>query len=579
MFLRHKRKIFFLGLLALLFSLFSFTGETLPVRAQENFTPTFTATNTPESTAFFTETPEGVESSPTPTASNTPEAPSTATNISEAPLEIKEINGDYVDGEILVRFVPQTGGAQAATNACFVNEQVKITNELDAISASLLIIENISVAEAIALAERCPNILFAEPNYRLYATDTIPNDPSWGSQYGLNNIRAPQGWDTTTGSAAVVIAIVDTGVDLTHPDLSAKIVAGYDFVNSDAIAQDDNGHGSHVAGIAAASSNNGAGVAGASWGARIMPVKVLNANKNGSFANAAAGIIWAADHGAHIINLSLGGSSHSTVFQNAIDYAYSKGVTIVAASGNNSNGFVLYPARYSNVIAVGATDSVNNRASFSNYGAELDIVAPGVSIYSTGISTYFTDSGTSMSTPYVAGLAAILRGIPGSGSPANLAWAMKSTALDLGIAGRDDYYGSGLIQMDAAIQLLWVTPTSTMPSISTVPPPSTGQTGFWLDSASPTMMPTSTSTAIVTPSPYITPSTTATLSEGATPEPELLGLSMATPTQITKNIDVAEEDGNKKMPTLLCAGSSFISLGILLFFFGFRLRKKKGRLL
>ena len=574
MFLRHKRKIFFLGLLALLFSLFSFTGETLPVRAQENFTPTFTATNTPESTAFFTETPEGVESSPTPTASNTPEAPSTATNISEAPLEIKEINGDYVDGEILVRFVPQTGGAQATTNACFVNKQAKIVRELGAVSASLLKIDNVSVAEAIALAERCPNILFAEPNYRLYATDTIPNDPSWGSQYGLNNIRAPQGWDTTTGSATVIIAIVDTGVDLTHPDLSTKIVAGYDFVNNDAIAQDDNGHGSHVAGIAAASSNNGAGVAGASWGARIMPVKVLDASKNGSFANAASGIIWATDHGAHIINLSLGGNSHSTIFQNAIDYAYSKGVTIVAASGNNGNGFVLYPARYPNVIAVGATDSVNNRASFSNYGAELDIVAPGVSIYSTGISTYFTDSGTSMSAPYVAGLAAILRGIPSSGSPASLAWAMKSTALDLGVVGKDDYYGSGLIQMDAAIQLLWATPTSTPTEIS-----NTGQTGIWLGSASSAIIPTSTSTIIVTPSPSITPFITATLGNDSTPEAELFALSIATPTQMARNIDAAEEDGNIKMPTLLCAGSSFIALGTFLFFFGFRLRKKKGRLL
>ena len=574
MFLRRKKKIFLLGLLALLFSLFSLTEKTLPVMAQENATPTFTAINTSEPTAIFTEAPEGVESSPTPTPSNTPEASPTATDISEDPLEIKEINGDYVDGEILVRFMPQTGDAQATTNACFVNKQAKIVRELGAVSASLLKIDNVSVAEAIALAERCPNILFAEPNYRLYATDTIPNDPSWGSQYGLNNIRAPQGWDTTTGSAAVIIAIVDTGVDLTHPDLSAKIVAGYDFVNNDAIAQDDNGHGSHVAGIAAASSNNGAGVAGASWGARIMPVKVLDASKNGSFANAASGIIWATDHGAHIINLSLGGNSHSTIFQNAIDYAYSKGVTIVAASGNNGNGFVLYPARYPNVIAVGATDSVNNRASFSNYGAELDIVAPGVSIYSTGISTYFTDSGTSMSAPYVAGLAAILRGIPSSGSPASLAWAMKSTALDLGVVGKDDYYGSGLIQMDAAIQLLWATPTSTPTEIS-----NTGQTGIWLGSASSAIIPTSTSTIIVTPSPSITPFITATLGNDSTPEAELFALSIATPTQITRNIDATEENGNIKMPTLLCAGSSFIALGTFLFFFGFRLRKKKGRLL
>ena len=121
--------------------------------------------------------------------------------------------------------------------------------------------------------------------------DTIPSDPNWSLQYGLVNIRAPQGWDYSTGSAAVTIAIIDSGVDLSHADLAAKIVPGYDFVNGDSIPQDDNGHGTHVAGIAAASGNNGIGVAGVSWGARIMPVKVLNAGGNGSFADVAAGII------------------------------------------------------------------------------------------------------------------------------------------------------------------------------------------------------------------------------------------------------------------------------------------------
>jgi len=571
MFIRNKRGTFFTGLLALLFLIFFLARETSDVVAQEHPTPTFTETPSPE----VTESPT-IENSQTP--SNTPEATPTTTNTPEAFFEIPKIQGDYVEDEILLRFAPTTGDAQAAASACFVNGQVEISSELGAVGASLLKISSGSVAEAIARAENCPQILLAEPNYYLYAVDTFPNDPNWGNQYGLNSIRAPQGWDTATGSASVIIAIVDTGVDLTHPDLSSKIVAGYDFVNNDAIAQDDNGHGSHVAGIAAAITNNGTGVAGTSWGARIMPVKVLNASKSGTFANAAAGIIWAADQGAHIINLSLGGSSHSAIFQNAIDYAYNKGVTLIAASGNAGNGFILYPARYANVIAVGAVDTSNNRAGFSNYGAELDLVAPGVSIYSTGIGNYFYDSGTSMSTPYVAGLAAILRGIPGSGSPANLAWAMKSTTLDLGATGRDDYYGSGLIQMDTAIQLLWPSPTPTSTQTSTVPPSSSGQTGFGLGSGFPNTEPTSTSTPTPTQTVTSSPTPLATITlfpspeTKGSPEPELFAQS--TPIEVEKT---EKNDGN--IYILPCIGSSSILLGIYFLWLGFRLKKKKNKLI
>ena len=349
------------------------------VTAQEKATPAV-----PPPSETFTplpeESPTESEILPSETFTPLPEPSATSIPASPTPENIKQIAGDYVEDEILIRLSPSTRSVQTTTKDCFANEQVKITSELGAIGAVLLKLDGISVSAAIAHVANCPNILFAEPNYHLYATDTFPNDPNFSNQYGLTAIHAPQGWDTTTGSAAVIIAIIDTGVDLTHPDLAGKIVAGYDFVNGDAVPDDDNGHGTHVAGIAAASSNNGAGVAGVSWGARIMPIKVLNSGAGGSFANAASGIIWATDHGAQIINLSLGGSSNSSIFQNAIDYAYAHGVTLVAASGNSGNGTILYPARYPNVIAVGATDLNNNLAVFSNYGAELDVVAPGVNI-------------------------------------------------------------------------------------------------------------------------------------------------------------------------------------------------------
>ncbi len=569
------RRSFLLFLLLGSFSLLFFAaGEHAYVRAEgEEATPSFTEESSPtptvetatvetvNETATFTPLPtETLTETPTPTVS-------TATPATKIPV----LGGDYVQDEVLVRFAPMAGDAQAAADACFVNEQVQVAFALDAVGASLLKINQGSVSEVVSQAENCPEILFAEPNYQLYALDTFPNDPNLSLQYGLTAIHAPQGWDTSTGSVAVVIAIIDTGVDLTHPDLAAKLVAGYDFVNNDAVPQDDNGHGTHVAGIAAALSNNATGVSGVSWGARIMPVKVLNAGAGGTFANAAAGIIWAADHGAHIINLSLGGSSDSQVFHDAIDYAYNKGVMLIASSGNNGSGFILYPARYPNVMAVGATNSSNVLAGFSNYGAELDVVAPGVNIYSTGINSYYYNSGTSMAAPFVTGLASILRGIPGSGSPANLAWAIKSTALDLGAAGRDNYYGDGLIQMDAAIQLLWVPPTFTPTHTAFPKTASTDQTGFGLAPVSVTASPT--------PSLTVIPSVTATLIT-----PETLAVSQSTPTAsneeselfalATTPQEMSSKEGREGLQGYfpLCLGSVFILLGLLLFLLARRMR-------
>ena len=569
----------FLSFTLLLLTLLS-AGVPSPVRAEEGeITPS--ATPTLENSASATETPTATLTStftPTPapestlTATFTP-APTEATQV----LEIPTLRGDYVGDEVLVRFGHLTESSQSAASACFGEYQVEITRELGAVGASLLRVPTGKVAEIIAQAENCPQILFAEPNYQLYALDTFPDDPHWNLQYGLTNIHAPQAWDMSVGSAAVVIAVVDTGVDLTHPDLAPKLVAGYDFVNGDDVPQDDNGHGTHVAGIAAAQGNNGEGVVGVSWGARVMPVKVLSASANGSFADAAAGIIWAADHGAQIINLSLGGSSYSQVFKDAVDYAYGKGVMLVASSGNNGGGAILYPARFANVMAVGATDSNNVRASFSNYGAELDVVAPGVNIYSTGPGTYYYNSGTSMSAPFVSGLAAILRGLPGSGSPANLAWAIKSTALDLGVVGRDSYYGDGLIQMDAAIQLFWMPSTATPTITPTATPtytanPNTGaanQTDFGFASvaltASPT--PTDTATASTTPIVFVTPSPLA-ISTVATEAWELFAL--ATPTRIPLGV---EEKTVLKNYFPFCLGSSLIGLGGLLFLLGNRIRR------
>jgi thermitase len=377
------------------------------------------------------------------------------------------------------------------------------------------------VEQKIQELQLMTGVAYVELNYSVQAMDIIPNDPGWSSQYGLTAIRAPQGWSMSTGSSAVTIAILDSGVDLGHADLAGRLVAGYDFVNADSTPQDDYGHGTHVAGIAAASGNNGVGVAGVSWGARIMPLKVLDRFGGGTYANVAAGIVFAADHGAQVINLSLGGAAPSVTLQDAVLYAYNKGVLLVAASGNGGSAQVLYPARYPEVMAVGATNVSNQPSSISNYGPEVDVAAPGENIYSLWPGGYFTESGTSMSAPFVSGLAAVLFSFTNNASVVRN--AIESTALDIGPPGWDLYSGAGLIQMDSAIA--WLIPPAPTLSSDGGRTVTSSSNGFFLPASMtpsltftplPTLTvasPTQTSTPLIIPStalPTMTPTSTPT---------------------------------------------------------------------
>ena len=302
-----------------------------------------------------------------------------------------------------------------------------------------------------------------DPNYVYTALET-PNDPDYSKQWNLRSINVEAAWEQTKGQG-VTIAVIDTGVTQV-PDLkTTKLVEGYDFVNDRKDASDDNGHGTHVAGTIAQSTNNNYGVAGIAYEANIMPLKVLSASGAGEISDIAEAIRFAADRGADVINLSLGGVGDSAVLREAIDYAHNKGVVIVAAAGNANSNAASFPARYPNVIAVSATDPSGLKAPYSNFGAGVDIAAPGGSKTDgdtggilqetidpeTGRSAFQFYEGTSMAAPHVAGVAALVKSV-GVEDPNAIADVLKQSALKIS----DDslnHFGAGILNAGEAVKL------------------------------------------------------------------------------------------------------------------------------
>jgi serine protease len=338
-----------------------------------------------------------------------------------------------------------------------------------------------------------PQVVYAEPEGICYALGTPPNDTFWSYQWHMMDrgavsgaaasnfgVQAPEAWTKSTGVGAVV-AVVDTGVAYENfggfaqaPDLAGtNFVAGYDFINNDAHANDDEGHGTHVAGTIAQSTNNGQGTAGVAYGATIMPVKVLNSSGSGTWTSVANGIRFAADNGADVINLSLGGSGGATVLADAINYAWSRGVVICAAAGNSGTSTIGYPAVYANCIAVAATRFDGNLAPYSQYGTGIDVSAPGgdTSVdqngdgYGDGVLQqtfgssvtsfgYYFYQGTSMATPHVAGVAALVKAARPTATAAEIRAAIESTCVDRGAAGYDTTFGSGIVDANAAVDAI-----------------------------------------------------------------------------------------------------------------------------
>lgn len=313
-----------------------------------------------------------------------------------------------------------------------------------------------------------PGIVYAEQNAYAYAA-FVPNDPLYQYQWHMTRIGMEAAWDITTG-AGVIVAVVDTGVRQSLEDLAGtNFMAGYDFINNDNDPYDDAGHGSHVCGTIAQSTNNSLGCAGIAYNCTIMPVKVLDKRGSGSYDAIANGIIYAADNGADVINLSLGGSSSLTVLEDAINYAWNNGVVVVCAAGNSSSSSPFYPAAYTNSISVSATGGNDALASYSNYGTTIDITAPGgdsgdyngdgyddmilQNTFGKGKSGegYYFYTGTSMASPHVAGVAALVKAVNSSLTNAQIRNILETTAEDLGTSGWDQYFGYGIVDALAAV--------------------------------------------------------------------------------------------------------------------------------
>jgi len=338
-------------------------------------------------------------------ASVVPAAAASATTV-EATQVVKAEKAKHAADRVLVKMKQGKADGVAAIEAKHNAKEDKAFKGNG--EWKLLKVPNGKVEEVLADLANDPSVELAEPDYVMHAL-AVPNDPSYSSQYHLPKISAPAAWDIAKGSSAITVAIIDTGIDIQHADLSAKIVPGYDFVNLDTNADDDQGHGTHCAGIAAAGTNNGLNGAGVDWNAKLMPVKVLDAGGSGYTSDIISGVNWASANGAKVLSMSLGGGGASTAFQDAINAAWNSGKIIVAAAGNSNTSTKSYPAAYNNVVAVASTTSTDARSSFSNYGTWVDIAAPGSSIYSTANGGGMTTmSGTSMACPVVAGSLSLL---------------------------------------------------------------------------------------------------------------------------------------------------------------------------
>lgn len=378
---------------------------------------------------------------------------------------------DRVPGQVLVKF--KAGTNQNVIAAETRRHDATVVEKVAALDVLVLGVPESSEDRVITALSKNANVEYAEPNFLAFATFS-PNDPYFApNQWGLENtgqiikdqqgvvdadIDAPTAWDTTQGASAIKIAILDTGIDQNHEDLSAKIVLQSNLTTSETI-DDLYGHGTHVGGIAAAITNNSLGVSGGCPDCVLMNGKVLRDDGAGAYSWISNGITWAADNGAKVINLSLGGTPSSKTLENAVNYAWNKGSVVVAAAGNCGCQGKLYPAAYKNAIAVAATNNKDQKASFSSYGAKwVDVAAPGQNIFSTFPNHPYTinkslnydfGSGTSMATPMTSATVALIWSTSYGTSASNVRSRLETTADK--INGTGNWWSAGRVNAANAV--------------------------------------------------------------------------------------------------------------------------------
>ena len=389
--------------------------------------------------------------------------------------------GAFAPGQVLVGW--QKDASQRARNAVLAERGWQVLRSIDELDVNIVAVPKGEELAAVAALQADPAVAYAEPDYLAYATGDFiaptrqatpplsaqgvqPNDTFWNAQWSLRRVQGPLAWQLTQGAPSVVVAVIDSGIDLAHPEFAGRLQAGFDYVDWDSVPQDQYGHGTHVSGVIAAAGNNGLGVAGSAWAVQLVPLRALDRTGVGTASNIALAVQAAANRRVDVINLSLALSGPSTTVQNAIIAASNNDIVLVAATGNDSlpsqlPAPVSYPAAYPEVIAVAATTRWEERAGYSNGGPAVELAAPGGEasdpIFSTSLGgSYAMLHGTSLAAAHVSGAAALLRGYAPQWSAAAVRDALRNTADKVGstpyVAGRNDRLGYGRINSASALR-------------------------------------------------------------------------------------------------------------------------------
>jgi subtilisin family serine protease len=402
----------------------------------------------------------------TPTPPASPEAapsPQTA-SLHEQPPPLVSETPRYVDDTLLLRF--RRGSSAVERERALDDAGVEAVRTIDDLGVTVVQMPPDRRDDALAQLRNSPAVAQVERDAVLERLSTTPNDTDWSSQWGLRRIELPAAWDRTHG-ANIVVAVLDTGVDGAAPDLQGAVGAGYNVVAAQPGAADDNGHGTSVAGIVAARTNNHEGIAGICWTCTVLPIKVLGADGTGDTALVAAGIVRAADAGARVISMSLGGPANDETLDLAVTYALGKGAILVAAAGNNGTSTAFYPAAIPGVVGVAATDASDRLYPWSNYGSWVQVAAPGCNPAPSTGGGYVDFCGTSSAAPVVAGLIALQLSVQPGASRDTILDTLERTAVPLGGAVR-----FGRIDAAAALGALSTPSTQAEPAV----PPAAGRT-------------------------------------------------------------------------------------------------------